>query len=223
MKDKICGTASLEAARMAAEAGADYVGSVVDVDFSERSIDMEQALQIRQAIPLPFVVLCFDQDVAWTRRLAEFVQPAAIQLLGHESPKTVRQLRPKLSCEIWKSLFLPEGTDQTTSELESQLREDMQIYVDAGADKLLLDTVDVTGKRFGGTGKTSDWALATRLIQGATVPVFLSGGIDATNVSQAVSNVCPYGIDLCSGVESERGKRDPAKLQALMQALSGLR
>ena len=50
-----------------------------------------------------------------------------------------------------------------------------------------------------------------------SVPVFLAGGIGPENVESAVKTVKPFGIDLCSGVEAYRGKKDPEKLRAVVK------
>ena len=215
-KVKICGTTSIADARMAADAGADYSGVVVEVPFSERSVPIDCAAEIARQTPIPTVVLVFDRPTDWVRGAAAKIQPFAIQLLGHESPGEVAKLKQSVSCEVWKSLFLP-----TESALEADVKTifaQMEAYIDAGADALLFDTADFSkGKtRFGGTGKTSDWCLAAQLIQACKIPAFLSGGIRPENVGIAIETVRPYGIDLCSGVESTKGVRDTVKVSRLM-------
>ena len=124
-----------------------------------------------------------------------------------------------MPCQIWKSLFLPA---HRTPELDiDAISTEMADFIETGVDALLLDTVDASsGKtRFGGTGRTNDWNLAAELIDRSTVPMFLSGGITPSNVREAITQVRPYGIDLCSGVESAKGVRDSRKLALLMQAL----
>ncbi len=221
-KVKICGTTSVADAQMAANAGADYSGIVVEVPFSERSVSIAHAAEIACKTPILTVVLIFDRPTDWVRQAAGEIKPFAIQLLGHESPAEVGWLKRLLSCEIWKSLFLPTDGDQTVN-IKTRLAE-MAAYIDAGADALLFDTVDSSsGKtRYGGTGKTSDWNLAAQLIRACRVPAFLSGGVRPENVKAAIETVRPYGIDLCSGVESTKGVRDRRKLDQLMQQVQGM-
>ncbi len=204
---------------MAVDAGADYCGVVLEVPFSERSVAIGTAVEIARHTSIPTVILVFDRATDRVRHAVETIQPFAIQLLGHETPDEVRRLKRQLACEVWKSLFLPVGTSEKP-ELE-RLRLDMQAYTDAGADAILFDTAEIgSGKiRFGGTGKTGDWDSAKELISTSTIPAFLSGGIRAENVRQAIETVHPYGIDLCSGVESVKGSRDARKLRLLMDAV----
>ena len=115
---------------------------------------------------------------------------------------------------------MPAEGENDTADADA-LQKQMRRYADAGADKLLLDTAAFAGGkfRFGGTGRRSDWSLCRDLIGGAPTPTFLSGGIRPENAAEACRLVQPYGIDLCSGVEASRGKRDPQKTAALMRAV----
>ena len=216
-KIKICGTASIADARMAADAGADYSGVVVEVPFSERSVPINFAADIARQTPISTVILVFDRPTDWVREAAAQIQPFAVQLLGHEPPAQVAALKESLSCEVWKSLFLPTENDPAADV--QAISAQIEAYIDAGADALLFDTAEFTdGKaRFGGTGKQSDWNLSAQLIQTCKVPAFLSGGIRPENVRRAIETVRPYGVDLCSGVEASKGIRDRGKLEQLME------
>ena len=221
-KVKICGTTSVTDAQMAAEAGADFSGIVVEVPFSERSVTVDQAAEIAQQTLIPTIVLVFDRSTNWVQWATEQIKPFAIQLLGHETPVEVAQLKQLVSCEIWKSLFLPVGSNPKVDV--NPILDKMKAHIDAGADALLFDTADFSsGKaRFGGTGRTSDWHVAAQLIDACEIPAFLSGGIRPENVKAAIEAVGPYGIDLCSGVESTKGVRDFRKLNRLMQQVKAV-
>jgi phosphoribosylanthranilate isomerase len=216
-KVKICGTTSVADARMAADAGADYSGVVVEVPFSERSVPINSAAEIARQTPISTVILVFDRPTAWVREAAAQIKPFAIQLLGHEPPTQVAELKESISCEVWKSLFLPTEHDPAADT--TAILAQMEDHINAGADALLFDTAEFSnGKaRFGGTGKQSDWNLSAQLIQACKVPAFLSGGIRPENVRTAIETVRPYGVDLCSGVEASKGIRDQQKLERLME------
>ena len=216
-KIKICGTTSVTDAQMAADAGADYSGVVVDVPFSERSVPINSAAEIARQTPISTVILVFDRPTDWVKEAAAQIKPFAIQLLGHESPAEVTELKDTLPCEIWKSLFLPIENDPAADV--KAISAQITAYINAGADALLFDTAEFSnGKaRFGGTGKQSDWNLSAQLIQACNVPAFLSGGIRPGNVRTAIETVRPYGVDLCSGVEASKGVRDQQKLDRLMK------
>ncbi len=216
-KIKICGTTSVTDAQMAADAGADYSGVVVEVPFSERSVPINSAAEIARQTPISTVILVFDRPTDWVKEAAAQIKPFGVQLLGHETPTEVTELKSTLSCEVWKSLFLPTENDPAADV--KAISAQIAAYINAGADALLFDTAEFSnGKaRFGGTGKQSDWNLSAQLIQACNVPAFLSGGIRPENVRTAIETVRPYGVDLCSGVEASKGVRDQQKLDRLMK------
>ncbi len=69
-------------------------------------------------------------------------------------------------------------------------------------------------KLFGGSGKTFDWTLAARYPHRAIV----AGGLDATNVAEAIRIVQPWGVDACSRLEASPGKKDPQRVRDFVQA-----
>ncbi|MEL6824097.1 MAG: phosphoribosylanthranilate isomerase, partial [Calditrichota bacterium] len=91
----------------------------------------------------------------------------------------------------------------------------------ANVDAILLDSGNqsLAVKVLGGTGRTHDWRLSKRIVDEAGVPVFLAGGLRATNVADAVKAVGPFGLDLCSGVR-ENDVLHPEKLKAFFDALN---
>ncbi len=218
---KLCGTTSVEDARLAEEHGADYIGVLIDVSFSERSTLLSDARAIVASVFTPAVVLTFEETPERTADVLRETGAAAAQLLGSESPETVIELVRLTDAEVWKSIYLPaKGADEGGSD-DDEVIDRMRQYASAGATKLLLDTAVTTGSgtRFGGTGQVSDWTRCARLVREAPLPVFLSGGISSDNVAEAWTTVRPFGVDLCSGVEATRGRRDPDKTRALMDAL----
>ncbi|MBC8230856.1 phosphoribosylanthranilate isomerase [bacterium] len=219
-KVKICGTTSVDDALMIAESGADYSGIAVEIPHSERAVSVEKAAAIVRATPIPSVALFIDMPIEFIESAIDTIKPFAVQLLGHESPEFVTILKKRLLCQVWKSICLP--VKGQTRVCFNDIKTQMDSFVSAGADALLLDTVDVSGDklRFGGTGKVSDWNIARELVKGFKTPVFLAGGINPDNVKEAIQTVRPYGIDLCSGVESMKGKRDREKLNRLMRNLT---
>jgi phosphoribosylanthranilate isomerase len=87
-------------------------------------------------------------------------------------------------------------------------------------DALLLDSGNpaLAVKELGGTGRRHDWSVSRRIVEASTVPVFLAGGLNPSNVREAIDTVQPYGVDVCSGVRTG-GKLDRVKLAAFMRAI----
>lgn len=220
-KVKICGTTSVHDACLAADAGADYSGILVDVAASERSLSTSQAVKIASASPIPTVLLLYNRTTSDIHEAVSEIRPYAVQLLGTETPQQVDELRHLLTCQLWKSVYLPTGNPANLEKGVDipPVREQMQAYCDAGADFLLFDSVDISVNppRYGGTGKTCDWNVAAELIAESPLPVFFAGGIRPDNVKSAIETIAPYGIDLCSGVEASKGVKDKQKLVHLME------
>jgi len=87
-------------------------------------------------------------------------------------------------------------------------------------DAILLDSGNqaLAVKELGGTGRVHDWRLSRRIREAVPVPVYLAGGLSATNVRLAIAEVDPFGLDLCSGVRTA-GRLDEDKLAAFMEVV----
>lgn len=202
---KICGNTNLEDVRLVAASGADYCGILVNVNFSERSLPLQQAYELARESKILNVILLCDPDVKAVQDVVTKIRPFAIQLLCHESPEFIKKLKSEFPCQIWKTIHLPIIPGQVSPEE----------YARAGADALLVDSVDTSEgfQRLGGTGKKGDWKATAAIVNAVSIPVFLAGGINSENIKKAITEVQPHGIDLCSGVEAAKGKKDPEKLR----------
>jgi phosphoribosylanthranilate isomerase len=91
---------------------------------------------------------------------------------------------------------------------------DEAIEMSHSVDALLLDSGNptLTIKELVGTGRVHNWTLSRKIVEQSNVPVFLAGGLNADNVRQAIEQVQPFGLDLCSGVRTDK-KLDPYKLE----------
>lgn len=222
-KVKICGTTNLDDAEMTARAGADFFGVVVEVDFSPRSLTIDAAKPLFSSPSLPSVALVYNMPAQRVETLIQQLNPFAVQFLSLAKPSFVTYLKatyPRV--EVWQSVHLPQAGE--TVDVEN-FQKTVQTSVTAGVDALLFDTATLSkGKmKFGGTGVTSDWNIVKELMDSirGTVPIWLAGGINPDNVAEAIDKINPYGIDLCSGVEATRGKKDAAKLSSLMTTIRG--
>ncbi|MFZ5987041.1 MAG: phosphoribosylanthranilate isomerase [Bacillota bacterium] len=227
MKDgyrvKICGTTNMEDALISAGEGVDYIGVVIEVEFSKRSLTIEEAEGIFSNCPVPAVALVFNMNEERLHYLIDRLNPFAVQFLSQEDYGLVRYLKSTYpNTQLWQSIHLPGAGDSVDI---GTIRHAVEHYIEAGIDVLLYDTVaTVQGvQKFGGTGLVSDWSLVRKLVKEVDhrVPVLLAGGINPDNVLEALKNVKPDGIDLCSGVESVPGKKDPDRIKDLMKKVCG--
>ena len=211
VKVKICGITRWPDARCACEAGANFLG----FNFYRRSpryIEPAKAHAMVQRLPesVASVGIFVDARETDVVRTAQAVGLNYVQLQGRETPAKVSRLRRALpTVKIIKAIRVRKML---------QLKE-LSRFADASA--ILLDGYDPL--RPGGTGQAFDWSLAARANGRTRSRIFLAGGITAENVAEALRVVRPYAIDVCSGVESSPGKKDHAKIKALLRAVNAAR
>ena len=198
MQVKICGITNLEDALTAAENGADAVGFIFHPP-SPRFIEPQKAAQITKALPdrLVKVGVFVNEKESFVRHTFEHCRLDMIQLHGDESPGYCRQF-PKN--RILKALVLQTEEDVRKSEAFDVAA----ILVDARHNGL-----------YGGTGRTADWDLAGKIAG----PLILSGGLNDSNILEALQKVRPAALDINSGVEERPGKKDAAKIKNIMQLI----
>jgi phosphoribosylanthranilate isomerase len=197
---KICGLTRQKDLAAAVDVGADAVGLVFYAP-SPRAVEIEQARSLLDELP-PFVTsvgLFVDADPDYVRAALSRVPLDLIQLHGEEPPEYCAAFH-----KPWiKALRMRPGTD---------LRAMVARY--RGASGLLLDTYDSAVA--GGTGRRFDWDL----VPGWLAPhIILAGGLNAENVGDAVRRVGPYAVDVSGGVESAKGRKDHAKMDAFLRGV----
>jgi len=211
-KVKICGITNWRDAHQAAEEGAQFLG----FNFYARSpryIAPAKARRIVRRLPRGIsAVGVFVNETA--RRMAEIARVAGlswVQLHGEETSATLARLKRSLpAVKIIKAVRVGK------SFRPAQLARFKQ------ADAILLDGFD--SKRRGGTGKTFDWSLARRAKRATDHGrILLAGGLTPDNIAEAIRIARPFAVDVCSGVEAKPGKKDPARLKALLRAANGTR
>jgi phosphoribosylanthranilate isomerase len=206
VKVKICGITNWTDARGAFEAGADFLG----FNFyrkSPRYIAPAAARRIVRRLParVSSVGVFVNESEAEMLSIARQVGLDFLQLHGDEPPEVVSHLRRTVS--VIKAV-----------RVRGALRAaELARFTTASA--FLLDGFDP--KLRGGTGKRIDWKLAKRA--GRKRRIFLAGGLTPENAAEAVNVARPYAIDVCSGVESRPGKKNTARMKALVQAVRSAR
>ncbi|MFK7975764.1 MAG: phosphoribosylanthranilate isomerase [Halioglobus sp.] len=197
---KICGITSIDDAHAAVDAGADAIG-LVFYPPSSRAVTIEQARDIAAAVP-PFVsvvALVVDESAEGVIRILDNVAVDLLQFHGDESPDFCAQFgRP------WMKAI--------------RMKEDVDLGLEAsryrGAKALLLD--NWRDGVPGGTGEAFDWALAPKDLQSHWV---LAGGLNADNVSSAVTALRPSAVDVSGGVERAPGSKDADKIARFIAAV----
>ncbi|MFW5679153.1 MAG: phosphoribosylanthranilate isomerase [Pseudomonadota bacterium] len=204
---KICGLTRPDDVAAAIAAGADYVGAIL-VPASRRTVAMDAlpALFAAAAGRAKRVAVTVDPDDDLLDRLATSGAVDFVQLHGHESAARVAAVRRRTGLGVVKALPVAVADD---------LR-DVAGYA-AVADLLLFDAKPPPGASAGGNGLTFDWRLV-RAIDAGPTPWGLAGGLDPTNVQQAVRLTGAGFVDVASGVETAPGRKDHDLVRAFVAA-----
>ena len=210
IKVKICGIRNLEDALVAAEAGADLIGMVF-VPERHRRITPKEAKVIVDGVrnsggPVPRIVGLFaDQAIEEVAGIVEFCELDLVQLCGKESVEYAGQT----GCDVIKVVHVAESaTAADDAGTGARVKEF------SGVGHLVTLDRYVEGIQ-GGTGKGFDWDVAASLSQ-AGHPFLLAGGLTPENVSEAITTVRPWGVDVSSGVETD-GNKDHVKIWEFMR------
>ena len=201
---KICGVKALDILDHVIAQGADMVG-FVHFAKSPRHLgfDAIEKLIARAGNRIETVILLVDPD---NETVAAAANTGAqwLQLHGSEPKGRVADIRERSGLKIIKALPIGEEKDV---RLVAPYR--------TVSDRLILDAKPPkSATRPGGLGAVFDWTLLEAL--DPTLPFMLSGGLTIDNVSQAVRTVRPFGLDVSSGVEIEKGVKDAGLITAFM-------
>jgi len=209
---KICGLSTPETVETAIARGATHIG-FVHFAKSPRHLEVERIGDLVRLVDgrAETVIVTVNPDDALVQRFAEEARPDWLQLHGKEAPERVAETKAKTGLKVMKALPVAEAADLQA----------IGLYRDV-ADRILLDSKRPKGSVLpGGNGVSFDWTLLDSL--DPELAYMLSGGIDATNVAEAVRIARPSGIDISSGVESAPGVKDVGRLNLFFDALDRLK
>lgn len=195
-KIKICGLYRKEDIIYVNEALPDYVGFIIGFPKSHRNVSIEQVKEYKNTLKdeIQAVGVFVDAGVECIMEVAPYLD--IIQLHGSEDNGFIEKLRRKLpKKEIWKAFKI-----RTIGDVEQA--------IDSIADRVVLDNGY-------GTGETFDWDLLEH-IKKVERSFILAGGMDVSNMQEAIKRFHPFAIDVSSSVERNRCK-DKEKIQAVVQ------
>lgn len=204
---KICGLKTPEAMAAALDARADFVG-LVFFPPSPRHVTFDAAAELANQARgnAKIVALTVDAEDALLDRIVEHVSPDMLQLHGSESPARVAEIRGRYGRAVMKAIKVATAADAAQALL----------YRDA-ADLILFDAKPPKGAILpGGNGVAFDWTVLGRVKD--QVPFMLSGGLDGTNVADAIRATRPMAVDVSSGVETAPSVKDPTLIRAFIAA-----
>ena len=204
---KICGLSTPQTLDAAVDAGATHVG-LVHYEPSPRHVSVADAAKLRVRVPkdVKVVLLTVNLDPKLTAEALQEIQPDVLQLHGKETPEWLGLIKNNSKIEVWKAIGVKDRASL----------ERAQRYKDA-AHRMIYDAP--AGALPGGNGLALDWRLLMNFPH--QLPWGLAGGLNAANVADAIRYTGAELVDASSGLESEPGVKDVAKIKAFCEAAKG--
>jgi phosphoribosylanthranilate isomerase len=199
--------------RLAVRYGASALGLVSAMPSGPGVVADEVIAEVVRTVPpsVASFLLTSRQDVEGIIEQQRRLRPTTVQIVDRLTVGTHRDLRralPGIGLVQVIHVTGPESVDEA-------------LAVAPEVDALLLDSgnLDLAVKELGGTGRRHDWRLSREIRERAGVPLFLAGGLKPENVAEAIAEVAPFGLDLCSGVRTD-GALDERKLERFFAAVA---
>lgn len=208
----MCCIASPSEASMAIKAGADALGLVARMPSGPGPIADATIAEVTAFVPPPVATFLLTSETTAEAISAHIrsTNPTTVQVVSHIDPAESEKLAALQPHVRRVQVIHVEGPEAL------ELIPAYAPYVHA----FLLDSgrPNAAVAELGGTGRAHDWAVSAAFVQATERPVFLAGGLSAANVADAIKQVRPYGLDLCSGVRTD-GQLDSEKLAAFVLAV----
>jgi phosphoribosylanthranilate isomerase len=209
---KICCIRSVAEAWMAIRHGASALGLVSEMPSGPGVIAEETIAEIARAVPpgVESFLLTSRQDAASIIEQQRRVRVGTLQICDRLTSGRHRDLRaalPGIGIVQVVHVVGPESVAEA-------------IGVAPEVDAILLDSGNPgrAVKELGGTGRRHDWRLSRRIREAVAVPIYLAGGLDPDNVADAVAEVGPFALDVCSGLRTG-GELNEAKVSRFFEAI----
>ncbi len=202
---KICCIGDVEEARMAIRYGAAALGLVSAMPSGPGVIAEERIAEIAQTIPpgVASFLLTSSQDAETIIEQQQRCGVNTLQLVDSLPEGSYARLRAALPGIGLVQVIHVRGME-AVAEARAVAPHVDAVLLDSGNPGLAI-------KELGGTGRVHDWSVSRAIREALNIPVYLAGGLNAENVQEAIRQVGPFGLDLCSGVRT-RGHLDEEKL-----------
>lgn len=209
---KICCIRGPSDARIAVHAGADVLGMVGPMPSGPGQIELPMVHRLAADLPPGvqgwLLSTATDADVLIAQATRAHAQ--ALQCVAGLSPDAADRVRAALPALRLIAVLHVRG--------EAAIEQAVRIAPHVHA--VLLDSGNPTAPTptYGGTGNTHDWQVSRRIVEAVPKPVWLAGGLTPENVADAIAQVRPFGVDVCSKLRTA-GALDPAKANAFLHAV----
>ena len=200
---QIAGIIDSDEVAMLMKFGVDYLGFPLRLPVNKDDLTEEEAVKVIKEIVPPHkaVLITYLDKAEEIIRFCDKLNVHIVQLHGRISTGELEKIKMKRpDIEIIKSLVVYKDN---YPELENTVQNLSQ-----WVDFFIADTFDPITGASGATGKTHDWKISRKLVEISPKPVILAGGLNPSNVRQAILQIKPAGVDVHTGVESSGGRKD---------------
>lgn len=218
---KVCGITNEEDIKICAQAGVDALGFVVEYPIDVPwNINGLYAKKLLSLVP-PFVtsVLVTGGENKKIIALVRLLKPDCVQIHWRKNPDETKELvdvTKKEGIKTIQVLRINTNINETDSETKEFIAAS-KAYASTGIDALLVDAF--TEEKPGGTGISLSFKLLRKIRENINIPLIIAGGINPFNVKKYIEYVKPFAIDVITGVEKEKGKKDKEKVEELVKIL----
>ncbi len=206
---KICCISNIEEARLAIQYGASAIGLVSEMPSGPGVISEKHIAEIARIVPpgVASFLLTSKQSANAIIAQQQYTGVNTIQIVDRVETEVYGKLKKALPGIALVQVIHVSG-EQSLEEAKAVAPYVNALLLDSGNQSLPV-------KELGGTGRVHDWKISRTIRDSVNIPVYLAGGINASNVIEAITQVLPFGIDVCSGIRTS-GKLDEIKLKQLV-------
>ena len=209
---QVAGIIDSKEAQMLIDEGVNFLGFPLRLPVNQEDLTENEAAEIISSLKPPNygIVITYSSSAEEALSICNKIGCNIIQLHGDISASELEKIKkwdPEIV--IIKSLVVKEKNE---SRLINSLN-DTKNFVDA----YITDTFDPVTGASGATGKTHDWEISKRLKELSPKPLILAGGLNPTNVYEAIIHVRPAGVDVHTGVEESSGRKDKELVNNFLQ------
>jgi phosphoribosylanthranilate isomerase len=200
---QVAGIIDTAEANMLMNLGVEYLGFPLRLPVNKEDLTEVEAIEVIKGINLPFksVLITYLNDAYEIIAFCNKLNVKIVQLHGTIEQGELQKLKStRPDIEVIKSLVVRGNNFSDLEKIIDTLSPWVDMYI--------TDTFDPSTGASGATGKTHDWNISRKLIQLSKKPVILAGGLNPSNVKQAILETNPAGVDVHTGIERADGRKD---------------
>jgi len=209
---QIAGIIDKEEAELVIASGAEFLGFPLRLPVHKEDLTEEYAAEIISGFPegVHGILITYLDKAEEIFDLMRKLNCEIVQLHGSIAKAEIVKLKELLpEAAVIKSLVVSENNFD-------ELRDTVEL-LSGVCSAFITDTFDPATGASGATGKTHDWKISRELVKLSPIPVILAGGLNPSNVKEAIMSVKPAGVDVHTGVENSNGRKSAQKLEKFIR------